>query len=181
MSNETPSQIRLSDLPNRRETRILLEPDAKARAALAETLGISVIRKLRFAGSLSPVGRRDWHLAVDLGTTVVQPCVITLNPVTTRIDETVTRSYVVQLDQIEGEEVEMPEDETTERAPEILDLFAVMTEALALALPAYPRSEGAAVQHAIFTEPGKAPMTDEDTRPFAGLADLRNSLENKDE
>ncbi len=181
MSDQTPSQIRLSDLPNRRETRILLEPDATAREKLAAELGITAIRKLRFAGTLSPVGRRDWHLQADLGATVVQPCVVTLDPVTTRIDETVTRSYVAELDQIDAAEIEMPEDDTTEQAPDILDLVAVMTESLALALPAYPRIDGASVENANFTEPGKAAMTDEDTRPFAGLADLRNALKNKGE
>ena len=56
-----------------------------------------------------------------------------------------------------------------------------MTEALALALPPFPRAPGAALGDAVFSEPGKAAMHDRDTRPFAGLADLRKSLENKDD
>ena len=48
--------------------------------------------------------------------------------------------------------------------------------ALVLALPEYPRSEGAELGEAIFTEAGLAPMKDEDARPFAGLAALKDQL-----
>jgi hypothetical protein len=47
-----------------------------------------------------------------------------------------------------------------------------MSEALALALPLYPRAPGAEFQEAAASAPGAAPLTRESTRPFAGLADL---------
>ncbi|MEO0904769.1 MAG: DUF177 domain-containing protein, partial [Pseudomonadota bacterium] len=75
--------------------------------------------------------------------------------------------------------VEMPDDDTVEALPETLDLAAVMTEALSLALPPYPRSEGADLSNAVFAEPGVTPMTDDDAKPFAGLGALRESLEKK--
>jgi len=169
-------QIRLSDLSNRKASDILLEPDAAERAAIADVLGIPAIRKLRFEARLVPLGQRDWRLEARLGATVVQDCVVTLAPVTTRIDEDVTRSYLAQLPEIDAAEIEMPEDDTLEALPETLDLAAVMIEALALALPPYPRAADADVAEAVFTEPGKAPLRDEDVRPFAGLAGLRDSL-----
>ncbi|MGB1722615.1 MAG: DUF177 domain-containing protein, partial [Paracoccaceae bacterium] len=43
-----------------------------------------------------------------------------------------------------------------------------------------PRAHGADLGEAVFTEPGKAAMRDEDTRPFAGLAALREQLEDKE-
>ncbi len=51
-----------------------------------------------------------------------------------------------------------------------------MFEALTLALPLYPRADGADLGEPVFTEPGKRPLTDEDARPFAGLKDLRDRL-----
>ncbi len=57
-----------------------------------------------------------------------------------------------------------------------IDLGALMVESLALALPLYPRAEGAHLRQAIFTEPGAAPLTDDDARPFAGLKSLRDKL-----
>ena len=92
-------------------------------------------------------------------------------------NETAPRSFG---DPLIGE-VEMPEDDTVEELPATLNLVDVMTEALALALPDFPRADGAELGEAIFTEPGVAPMRDEDTRPFAGLSSLKDALEKKDE
>ena len=115
----------------------------------------------------------SWRvLLAELGATVSQACVVTLNPVTTRIDEPVERTYLEDMpDPPEGEEIEMP-DETVEPLPAALDLGAVMAEALALALPPWPRAEGVEMEESTFAEPGTRPMTDEDTRPFAGLRDM---------
>ena len=163
--------VRLDD--SRRATEnFALDPPAEVRKALAERLDILGLRKLRFAGRLEPDGKRDWRLLAELGATAVQSCVVTLAPVTTRIDEDVERLYVADMPGLpEAEEVEMP-DETVEPLPAALDLGAVMAEALALALPAWPRAEGAGSDNRAFAEPGTRPMTDEDTRPFAGLKDL---------
>jgi uncharacterized metal-binding protein YceD (DUF177 family) len=166
--------LRLADLSERRPTTFLLEPDAGEREALASELGLSALRKLRFEGELRPRGKRDWDLSARLGATVVQPCVVTLEPVTTRIEEEVARSFVEDLPPLPpGAEVEMPEDDTVEPLPQTLDLGRVMAEALALAIPPYPRSAGAELGEAVFTEAGKAPMDDAAAKPFAALARLR--------
>ena len=172
--------MRLADLPNRKPTTFDLVPTAQERKAIAEELGIVGIKKLRFTGELAPQGRKDWTLTAELGATVVQDCVVTLDPVTTRIDEHLQRNYVAEMPQIDASEIEMPDDDTVEALPETLDLAQVMIEALALALPLYPRVAGADLTKAVFTEPGAAPMTDDDAKPFAGLAGLRESLEKKD-
>ncbi|ROU00194.1 YceD family protein [Histidinibacterium lentulum] len=166
--------VRLRDLPVRAPTEIRLEPDADGRAALAEALELDALRKFRFEARLSPSGEADWVLTGLLGATVVQPCVVTLEPVTTRIDEPVERRYLARWFEPEGgSEVEMPEDDRSEPLPETLDLYAVAREALALALPDWPRAEGAAIGSAVFAGPGLEPMTDDDARPFAALKALR--------
>lgn len=177
---DLPSHIvRFAELPTRKRSHFTIEPDAAARAALAQTLGILTLRKIRFEGEMIPLGKHDWRIDAHLGATVQQACVVTLEPVTTRIEEDVRRTYTAQFDIPEAAEIEIPEDDTTDPLPETLDLIEVMLEALALALPPYPRKNGAEVGASVFTEPGKAAMTDEDARPFAGLAALRDSLENK--
>jgi uncharacterized metal-binding protein YceD (DUF177 family) len=158
-----------------------IAPDADARAALAARLGIDAVRKLRFAGTLTPEGKRDWRLSARLGATVVQPCVATLAPVTTRIDTDITRRYLADWQEPEGDEAEMPEDDTTEALPDRLDLSAVMFEALALALPDYPRADNADPGDRQFAAPGVAPMTDDDAKPLAGLAALRDRMRDDDE
>ncbi len=79
-----------------------------------------------------------------------------------------------------GAEIEMPEDDSHEPLPAVLDLSRVMVEALALALAALSARRGADLEDARFAAPGTAPMTDEDARPFAVLKGLRDKLE-KDE
>jgi len=153
-----------------------LRPEPGACAQIAEALDITALRKLRFSGTLEPDGARDWHLAATLGATVVQPCVVTLAPVTTRIDTPVSRRYLADWQEPAGDEAEMPEDDTTEALPDTLDLASVMAEALALALPDYPRAPDAEIESAQFTAPGVKPMTDEDAKPLAGLAALRDRL-----
>lgn len=173
--------VRLTGLSTRSDTPFELTPDAAGRRGVADALGIVAVRKLRLDGRLIPEGRADWRLEATLGATVVQDCVVTLDPVTTRIDEEVLRRYLADLPMPEPGEIEMPEDDTVEALPATLDLAEVMIEALALALPPYPRVTGAAPGDTVVTEPGKVPLTDEGMRPFAGLRDLRDKLTDTDD
>lgn len=169
--------LRLADLAQRRGHRFARQPDAGQLAALAEMLDLIDLRKVRFDGTLDPVGRRDWDLTGRLGATVVQPCVATLAPVTTRIEERVERRFRTDLPEPDdATEIEMPEDDTLEPLPDAIDLDAILAEALALALPPYPRAADTAPVQAQVTEPGLTPLTDADTRPFAALAGLRGQL-----
>ncbi|KAJ56640.1 hypothetical protein ACMU_06770 [Actibacterium mucosum KCTC 23349] len=156
----------------------LVEPNTDQIATMREELGLNALRKVRFEGRITPAGKADWQLTGMLGATVVQPCVVTLEPVTTRIDEPVARLYTAQADPLpEESEAEMPDDDSREVIPESLNLLTLATEALALALPLYPRADGAELGQAVFAGDGVAPMRDEDAKPFAGLADLKKRLE----
>ncbi|KMK67383.1 DUF177 domain-containing protein [Puniceibacterium sp. IMCC21224] len=186
MANTAPNSpnaagvFRVADLATRHPTRFDLQPDADTRAALAGHLDLLGLRKLRFTGEIIPLGKRGWRLTAMLGATVVQPCVVTLRPVTTRIDDAVTRHYVPAADlepQEPGTEVEMPEDDTTEALAETISAHDAMAEALALALPLYPRATDAELGEAVYAEDGTVPLRDGDLKPFAGLASLRDKLD----
>jgi len=171
--------LRLSDL--KRKTAFNLSPNAEARKAIADRLGITGVKKLTFKGHLIPIGKADWELDARLGSTVVQPCVVTLDPVTSRIDEDTSRRYIAEMpDASETAEFEMPDDDTTEPLPETLDLALVMEEALALALPPWPRAIGVEPLEMAVTEPGQTPLTDNDLKPFAALKSLQDKLKNND-
>ncbi len=176
--------FRVAELAARKPTRFTMALDEAALAALAADLGLLEVRKLTFKGELVPKGRHDWELTAKLGASVVQACIVTLAPVQTRIDEEVKRRYLADMPQIEADEVEMPEDDTVEALPQVIDAGAVMAEALALALPLYPRAPGADLGAVQGTPPGAEPIVEEKLRPFAGLADLlkqRGEGEKKDE
>ncbi|WP_208353460.1 YceD family protein [Pseudaestuariivita rosea] len=169
--------LRIADLSQRKPTAFDMTADADMLADLTKRLELLDLRKVRLQGQIAPQGRDDWALTAHLGATVVQPCIVTLAPVTTRIEEDIRRLYLAHMaDQPDASEVEMPEDDTVEPLPATINLRDVLAEALALALPLYPRADGAALDAAVFTEPGKAPMTDDEARPFAGLASLRDKL-----
>lgn len=179
MPEEMPPQtsLRVADLPQNRATAFDLTPDMALRDRIAGELGILGIRKLSFSGEVQAQGKTDWQLTAKLGATVEQSCVVTLEPVVTRIDQTVSRSFIADMVTDLEEELEMPEDDTQEQLGPEIDLIRVMTESLALALPDYPRRDDATLENTAFSAPGVAPMTDEDTKPFAGLATLKDKLE----
>lgn len=169
--------LHLSRLNRASDTDFALDPDAGVRKRIAAELGINAVRKLRLHGTIIAEDKSDWRLEARLGATVVQECVVTLEPVVTRIDVDLTRSYRTDLPEPTGDDFEIPEDDTIEPLPQKLDLSALMIEALALALPDYPRAPGVELGEAVFAAPGVAPMTDEDAKPLAGLAALRDKLQ----
>ncbi len=176
----TAPQIPVSDLRQTGATPFLLEPNAETRGALAEELNALSLRKVRFVGEITPHGRNAWQLKADLGATVVQSCIATLEPVTTRIDSEVSRRFVPAHKIVApeaGTETEMTDEDDIEELGDAIDLDAILAEALSLAIPAYPRKEGAEVADAQFSAQGVAPMRDEDMRPFAGLTSLRDKMQ----
>ncbi len=174
MTAPEAGQIALDASAPRVATAVRLEPDAEAIARLTAALDLLALRKVRLEGTLRPVGRLDWDFDGQLGATVVQACVATLAPVTTRLDGPVERRFRADLTPPEaGSEYEMPEDVAEESLPAALDLEAVLAEELALALPDYPRADGAEEVRHVTAAPGVTPLTDEAMRPFAGLAGLR--------
>jgi uncharacterized metal-binding protein YceD (DUF177 family) len=166
--------LRVTRLSAKVPTTFDILPDAAIRAALAKELGIIAVEYLTFRGTLTPVGRRDFTLQANLSARVVQPCVVTLQPVTTVIGDTVLRRFSQDYAEPTGDEVEL-QDDTIEPLPEVIDIGAVAVEALALLLPEYPRAKDA-----VFKGPGLEQAGDDGDadrpKPFAGLADLAAKL-----
>jgi len=150
------------------------ENDMSQVAAILSALSV---KKMRISGKISPLDKKDWLLSATVGATVTQSCVVTLDPVQTRVDAPIELKYVADYETENAESVtEMAVDEMVEPLSEEIDLVNIAIEAIALALPDYPRSENASLETAVFAEPGVKPMTDEDTKPFASLASLKDKL-----
>lgn len=160
------NRLRVAHLNPRAPTPFALQPDEATRAAIAQELELSDLPKLEFTGEIRAEGGDAWHLTGQLKARVVQPCVVTLKPVKTSLSETVERHYSPHVAVPEGEEIEMLDD-SIEPLGQFIDLAAVMVEELSLALPEYPRADGA--------ELGQDAIEDDspDTRrPFEGLNQL---------
>ena len=173
--------LRVADLNERRPTRFDLTFESHDIDTLVRDLDLIALKKPRFQGELRAEGKSEWVLQAKLGATVQQSCVVTLDPVTTRIDDTITRRFI-PLDGISGDiddegEIEINDDDTLEPLEQIFDLRQIFTEALALALPDYPRSTADPAAPQVFAQDGVAPMTDDDAKPFAALSALKSKLE----
>jgi uncharacterized metal-binding protein YceD (DUF177 family) len=179
-SRSSPTRFRIGALSARKPTRFDHEASPEERRALAADLGLLGLRRLRLTGEITPSGRDEVVLAARLTAEADQPCVVTLAPVRAVIDEAVRRRYVAGLAEPDGDEVEMPEDDTLEPMPEVIDLAEIAAEALALALPLYPRAPGAELAATVHAPEGVRPLTDADLKPFAGLAALAGKLAPKD-
>ena len=174
-----PTRFRSGGLSPRKPTRFTYRPTAGERAALASELGLLGLASLELTGEFRPAGRDEVLLEARLTARADQPCSVTLVPVPAIIDEPVRRRYVAGLDTPEGDEVEMPEDDTVEPMPEVIDLAEVAAEALALALPLYPRAPGVEFAQALHAGDGVAPLSDADVKPFSALQGLAEQLKAK--
>ncbi|WP_299816334.1 DUF177 domain-containing protein [uncultured Jannaschia sp.] len=172
--------LRPADLSRRKATHVRLVPDAGQLEALADRLGVDALRKVRLEGELRPGPGQDWVLDAALGATVVQPCRVTTDSVTTRIEEPLRRRYSPDYEVPAGDEAEMPEDDSLEPLPAIIDMGEVLEEALALSIPAFPRASSAEGLDLSATPPGAKPIEDDKIRPFAALAALKDRLQGKE-
>lgn len=164
--------FRVASISGRTTTHVKFRPSGPERAAIAASMGLIDLPALAFDGEIRPLGKRDLILTGRLTARAVQACVVSLDPVPCTLDEAVTRKFIEDWQEPDADEVEIPEDDTTEPLPEVIDAVLVVIEALALALPLYPRAAGAELGEAVFAEPGAAPLREADLKPFAALAKM---------
>ena len=174
--------ICFSDLNPKKSHEFDFWPGDDVVGNLVTDLGLLGLSKLHLKGRLFAVGRKGWVLDARLGASVVQSCVVSLDLVITRIDATVERKFVpvTEMGSMQvsvGDEIEMQQDDSVEPLGAVVDLLSILSESLALELPAYPRCQGAVLKNATFSAEGVVPMNDEDAKPFAGLAALKAKLE----
>lgn len=151
----------------------------------AEKTGLDILQilglsKLSLDAQFRPVkGSDNWILTGSVGATVTQTCVVTLNPVRTRLNEDFERRYVRNIKPSDDTMVEMDEDaDVTEVLSPELSLFDIVIETVALSLPPYPRADGVDFEGALVAPSGVEPLTDQAINPFSALAGLKSKLEN---
>ena len=163
--------VRIDRLPaGGRDLKVSL--DEPTRAALAESLGLSAIEG--FEASLVIVPLRGGIRAQGrLVASIVQPSVVTFEPVTQDIDETIDRVFLPEPQAHKptpGSEVffDIDDEDFPDHidGPEV-DLSALLTETLALAIDPYPRQPGESLESLGLN------IEIEDTGPFAALGRLK--------
>ena len=173
--------IRFSDLNPKKTHEFDFRPGDDVVTNLVKDLGLLGLSNLRLFGRLFAVGQKVWVLDARLGARVIQSCVLSLDLVSTRINAAVERKFVPMTEMeptqvSEDYEIEMQQDDSVEPLGAGVDLLSILSEALVLELPTYPRSKGAVLKNATFSAEGVVPMSDEDAKPFSGLAALKLKL-----
>ncbi len=158
----------------------LLFDDSMLETAM-QALDLLDLRKARIKGTLSPEGHKNWRFVGEVGATVTQECVVTLQPVKTRLDIPVSRLFLGDWQEPEADSItEMTLDENSDPLGHEINLENIALEAIALALPDFPRAPDATLEKQAFAAPGVTPMSDEDAKPFAGLAALKDKMLDKE-
>jgi uncharacterized metal-binding protein YceD (DUF177 family) len=164
--------IRFDRLPaSGRELEVT--PDAEALAALADILKISAVEA--FHASLTAVKLRGGiRVQGRLTARIVQPSVVTFEPVTQDVDEPVDRLFVQGPDTphnpAPGAEifVDLEDEDFPDHVDgNEVDLSALLIETLSLAIEPYPRLPGESLDTVGID------LADKEEGPFAGLKALK--------
>ena len=148
-----------------------LEPSEAIRAALARHVGVVAIPALAATLELTHARGGDVQVEGRLTGCLVQTCVVTLDPFEVNVDEPIAVRFspvVAAEPTAHLGEVEIGLTEQDPPEPLVdgrIDVGALLTEFLSLAVNPYPRKPGAAWPET--AEP------DEPQSPFAALAELR--------
>jgi len=146
------------------------------RAALARRFGVPGVDAFSVSATLTtrPGGAA---LIGTVSARLRQQCVVTMEPIQTRIEETFERRFV-PADRIEPEQDFDPEgDDPPEPLTDHIDVGEIAAEAAALAIDPFPRAPGATIERSSAAPPGATPLDDDAVKPFASLAELKRRLE----
>lgn len=152
-------------------TSVLIEPDEGRRAALARALDVVSVDALRAELLVRPWGGDGMMVEGEIRASVVQRCVVTLDPVAADIVAPVEATFAPEGSPLLAgpDALEFEVDMEAADPPEpfdgrSIDLGAVVAEFLSLALDPYPRRAGAELPDA---------ARDASTHPFAALSALK--------
>ena len=147
-----------------------LVANEETRTSIARLACIPALPRLEAEFDVSLHGRNGLHVLGRISATVGQTCSITLEPMTSEVNEDIDLIYLSQpagaLASTSGREIEV----LLEAEPETLtdgrvDLGVLATEFLMLGIDPYPRKPGAAFD--------EAAVNDKPDSPFAALGRLK--------
>jgi uncharacterized metal-binding protein YceD (DUF177 family) len=148
--------------------RLDLVADEATRNSIAKAAGLAALPRLEAGLDLTRQGAGGLRVFGQVLATVVQNCVVTLEPIESQIDEPVDLVFLPDVEPTtDAVDLEAPEASDPPEAIRdgVIDLGAVAIEFLLLGLDPYPRKPGA-----VFDAP---PAGDQTSHPFAALAALK--------
>jgi uncharacterized metal-binding protein YceD (DUF177 family) len=151
-----------------------LEPDEATRVVLARHVGVLALPALRARLTVVPSGKGSALVEGEIAASVRQTCVVSLEAFEAPLREPVAMRFAPAAEPPPGLVVELGEEDPPDPlVGGAVDLAAVVTEFLALAIDPYPRKPGA-----VFVPP--AGPKDPKASPFAVLGKLQSPRGAKD-
>lgn len=173
----------------RRDLTLEAAPDEAG--ALAQRFGVSAVSQLKAEVRISGEAKEGLRASGKIKARVVQPCVVTLEPVESALSVPFAVRLVAEgptdgtSTLFEGE-VELTEEEaegedTETYFGETVDLGEIVAQTLALHIPQYPRAAGADDEvRALMGQGDGAAMTPAGENPFAALASLKARMDGQE-
>lgn len=151
-----------------------LTADQTVRTAIAKTAGLRDLPRLTAAFDVSRRGGDGLQVVGQVSATVGQVCVVTLEPIENEIEEVIDLTFAPEPAGAADLAAETQAGIGSRDAPEplvggMVDLGAIATEFLILAIDPYPRKPGA-----VFEPPATG---DERGQAFAALAALKRGAD----
>lgn len=158
-------------------THAALTADAEALATLAKIADVPAVAALRAEFVVRPWGRDGFAIEGRVTAELTQSCVVSLEPVPGRVDETVSlklappealAKWEEKHDEEGGIDLDLDADVPEALEGGVIDLGAVALEHFLVGIDPYPRKEGAVFDaDAAGVGDGRAQLS-----PFAALARL---------
>ncbi|WP_321503243.1 DUF177 domain-containing protein [Breoghania sp.] len=153
--------------------------DADEREALRENCGLITVSRMEAHFTVKPWRKTGYSVIGRVTADVEQACVVSLEPVSQRVDEEVSVKFVPLREaekwvQAPDEDGEIVVDVEADDPPDFfegnaIDLGALAAEYFALGLDPYPRAPGVSFEAALEAEEAGQ---DDRRKPFAGLKDM---------
>lgn len=149
---------------------IVLSPDGPERAQIARWADVSQVPTFHATISVKRLSPSRFSYSADLRAEVVQPCVVTLEPVTQTIEQNFSRElHLTHVARHRPELVELSPGAGEDEAPEEIestryDVVGPVLEEFSLAIDPYPRAPGVTFAQPADTKPES---------PFAVLKELQ--------
>jgi hypothetical protein len=161
VTSKTPWSVPIAvhDVPESGR-RFDLVADEAVRDAVATIAGLRALPRLRAEFDVMRRGHDGLHVVGTVSARVGQTCVITLEPIESDIEAPIDLMFAPQ-----ATGAEISDDAPEPLINGVVDIGALATEFLVLAVDPYPRKQGA-----VFEAP---PISDDGTHPFAALAALK--------
>lgn len=147
--------------------KVVIAPSEDERARIAQWAGVDAVEAFEARIELRKITRAHYVFDAVLNADILQGCVVTLDPVRSRVARAFTRElFLTQTKPLDTDAAPFDEEDGREEIASLrYDLAAPVLEELVLAIDPYPRAPGVE-----FEPPAEE---DKPEHPFAALKKLK--------